>query len=94
MNKRYEVWQSGERVASMEGGRALPEAMHYAMQYGQDGIATVYKIAGKRKTFCASVLVKKGRERNGAHDIRTGSEKRSSVFRQSSDDEPVRGKGC
>lgn len=61
MTERHEVWQRGERVASAEGTRSLPEAMRYAMQYGQDGIATVYKITGKRKTFCASVLVKKGK---------------------------------
>lgn len=61
MIERYEVWQHGERVASMEGFRALPEAMHYAMQYGQDGIAEVYRINGRKKVFCAAVLVKKGR---------------------------------
>lgn len=42
----FEVWQDGEVVAGSCGPRedALHEAMHYANQYGQEGIVEVFEV--------------------------------------------------
>jgi len=42
----FEVWQGDEMVASASGPRedALREAMHYAVQYAQDGPVRVFEV--------------------------------------------------
>ena len=39
----YEVWQDDMPVATVDGDN-FPEALHYAMQYGQDGPVKIYKV--------------------------------------------------
>jgi hypothetical protein len=52
MSADFELWQDGQRVASVSGPResALRDIQHYAMVYSPDGAMKVYEIVnGKRK---------------------------------------------
>lgn len=48
----FEVWQDGGRVAAVDGPdryRAMAEAGHYALVYGQDGPVKVFEKIGRKR---------------------------------------------